>query len=187
MIPHSLFAQLRVIQRKVQMGGVWQLSPPELDWARSKAIPFKGLSGIYLNRSDRSPIDLINEDRVQKVIESLCEYLAAITDSQNGEHLFQNVKARNDVYKGPERNLAPDILFEVPRGYRIETDMPINDPFVRKHRILSTSESFMPGQGHIGIHAPTACAAVFNDGILVDNTKIASLDGLYTVLMGGVK
>lgn len=182
-IPDKYRARLRVIQRRIKMGGVWQLYPPDLKWSETISIPFKGLSGIYLNRREIFPEGVVSSDDSNRIAESICDYLKTITDPVSGTELFESLRPAKTLYRGPEKHLAPDVLFELPPGYSAGTDLSVNGHIIHNYSVLKTSADRMPGQGHIGIHHPSAIAAVFDRTKLNRGTDINSLADIYGILL----
>jgi predicted AlkP superfamily phosphohydrolase/phosphomutase len=182
-VPDRYRARLRIIQRKIKMGGVWQLYPPELNWSESLSIPFKGLPGIYLNRCDIFPEGVVSCEDSFRIAESICDYLSTFTDPASGVELFQSLRPAEVFYHGPQKHLAPDILFDNPPGYRARTDLHMNGQIVHRHKVLRTSADRMPGQGHIGIHSPTAIVAVFDQGNANASINITNLADINPILL----
>ena len=172
-------ARLRILQRKYEMGGVWKLTPPPLDWSRSKVIPYSGLNGLFV-------VDGSSIDSKRDLIKDVCSYLRGIENPIDKKLLFTNVMLREELYQGPYLENSPDILFDVPDGYKIVADVPTSNAVVYKKDIETTSSKFMPGQGHIAFHGKDAVIAVYKSGIIQNCHDIKNIKDLYNIMTGNV-
>ena len=90
-----------------------------VDWSRTSAFAL-GLSGIYLNQQGREPEGIVapGADR-ERLIERLISDLRAFRDPETGEPVVRTVYRREDIYRGPFVEEAPDLILGLEPGYRI--------------------------------------------------------------------
>jgi predicted AlkP superfamily phosphohydrolase/phosphomutase len=180
-LPDSIKPRLRVLQRKIQMGGVWKLTAPDCIWEESTVVPFKGLNGLYLNSEDHFAEGHVDSSEADFILKKIEECLIEIRDEDTGQKVFQNVHRNEQEYEGPLRRTAPDIIFDLPKGYYLSTDIEPSGIYVTTRNIKRTNPSHLPGQGHIGIHASPACYAIFENGSLSDK-QVSKLSELYGIM-----
>jgi predicted AlkP superfamily phosphohydrolase/phosphomutase len=177
-VPDRYIPYLRLMQRQVEMEGVWQIHAPLLDLKRSIAIPFNGLHGIYLNNSKNFQSGFLSEKEAELHKNAIREYLDSITDPDNKALIFSNISKSFQSYCGSLWRLAPDILFELPKEYVIDTSNPKSTHYIIENRITDTSKNHMPGQGHIGVHTSPAFFGVYEKGFNV-KYHVENLSELY--------
>ncbi len=91
-----------------------------LDWNRTWA--YAGLPteyGIFLNVRGREPAGIVEpaayEPLRTEIIAALCEW----RNPQSGQPIMKTVYRREELYTGPFVSQAPDVIFELERGYRV--------------------------------------------------------------------
>ena len=182
-IPHTLRPYLSLLRRKTTMGGEWRLNPPSIDFSKSLVVPFSGLQGLYLNEKNRFPHGVIESDESDAICSDICNYLKGIKDYDSGVSIFQNITSSKEVYTGPYAHLAPNVVFDLPPGYKLEADLFTIFGDIQFKKIYPTKRSHMPGQGHIGIHATPAAYACFKHGNSVVTENIDTLSAIYKILL----
>ena len=92
---------------------------PGVDWGRTSAFAL-GLSGIYLNQQGREPEGIVapGEER-DRLVERLIADLKAFRDPETGDPVVRTVHRREDIYRGPFVEEAPDLILGLEPGYRI--------------------------------------------------------------------
>ncbi|MBN2374492.1 alkaline phosphatase family protein [bacterium] len=116
---------------------------------------------IYINLKGREPEGIVDPDKGYKaLLENLKAGLLQLKDKETGERLIQAVYLRDEVYKGPYINQAPDMIALPENGYDIkgnvdqtdlvqETDMEgmhtFDDAFlfIRDHEIRADAFSIL--------------------------------------------
>jgi predicted AlkP superfamily phosphohydrolase/phosphomutase len=91
---------------------------PNVDWSRSKAYSL-GLGGIFINVKGREGQGAVQPGRQYEVVRS--EIMAKIRefrDPDNGAPVIQGVYRREDIFKGPQLESAPDLQLSFYDGYR---------------------------------------------------------------------
>jgi predicted AlkP superfamily phosphohydrolase/phosphomutase len=89
-----------------------------VDWDRTKAYAL-GLGSIYLNRRGREANGILDRDQADMISAEIVRKLTGIPDSQMGCRAVRRVARREDVYKGPFFDEAPDLIVGFERGYRV--------------------------------------------------------------------
>ncbi len=92
---------------------------PGVDWSRTSAFAL-GLSGIYLNQQGREPEGTVapGAEREQ-LLERLISDLKAFRDPETGDPVVRAVHRRDEIYRGPFVEEAPDLILGLEPGYRI--------------------------------------------------------------------
>ncbi len=106
----SLFKSLRFFLRRGQKSPL--LSLDDVDWPRTKAYSPVGMGGICINVEGREPTGSIKHGRAYQALkEEVAEKLRELKDPVTGERINGQVFLREDIYRGPYLERAPDILF----------------------------------------------------------------------------
>jgi predicted AlkP superfamily phosphohydrolase/phosphomutase len=71
-----------------------------------------------LNRQGRERQGILSEQEAEELARRLQRRLTALTDPDTGRRPFSNVVRREQVYRGPYADLAPDLVLGCRRGYR---------------------------------------------------------------------
>ncbi len=89
-----------------------------VDWSQTSAFAI-GLAGIYLNIKGREAQGIVSPgEEADKLRREIAEKLEGLTDTERGETAVVNVYNAMDVYKGPYKENAPDLIVGYNRGYR---------------------------------------------------------------------
>ncbi len=91
-----------------------------VDWSRTRAYAL-GLAGIYLNRAGREAEGIVEEDDARSVAAEIARTLAGLADPERGAVAVRRVVPREDAYRGPWLEGAPDLLVNTAPGYRISS------------------------------------------------------------------
>jgi len=90
------------------------------DWSRTRA--YAGLPteyGIFLNVRGREPAGTVELSGYETLRTEIIEALRGWCDPRTGEPITKVVYRREELYTGPFVTQAPDIIFELRRGYRV--------------------------------------------------------------------
>jgi predicted AlkP superfamily phosphohydrolase/phosphomutase len=91
----------------------------QVDWDRTRAYAL-GLGGIYLNIKGREQKGIVALDEAGAVKAAVVEGLTGLVDLQCGTAVaVTRVQPREDVYRGPFVEEAPDLLVDFAPGYRV--------------------------------------------------------------------
>lgn len=90
------------------------------DWSQTVAYAGSPTEyGIFLNRSGREPAGIVAEKDYPALRDEIMEALRAWRYAHDGRPVMKAVYAREEIYSGPYTSLAPDIIFELARGFYI--------------------------------------------------------------------
>jgi len=88
-----------------------------IDWSRTKAYAL-GFGGIYLNQVGRECYGIVAEPEARALKQEIMEKLKGFRDPADSEQVVENVYTREEVFKGPYMNEAPDLFIGFKAGYR---------------------------------------------------------------------
>ncbi len=92
---------------------------PNVDWDNTKAYAL-GLGDIYINLRGREMYGAVKPGRqYEKLRDEIKEKLEAWIDDKNGQKPVRRVYKREEVYKGFDPNLVPDLIVANNNGYRV--------------------------------------------------------------------
>ncbi len=92
----------------------------DVDWSRTRAYAL-GLAGIFLNRAGREAEGVVREEDAPAVAAEIRRALAGLADPERGEVAVRSVVLREDAYRGPWLERAPDLLINTAPGYRVSS------------------------------------------------------------------
>jgi predicted AlkP superfamily phosphohydrolase/phosphomutase len=95
------------------------------DWSKTRAYG-AGLNGLYINERGREREGTVapGPDK-DNLVREIAQKLEALTDPKTGERVFLKAFIAKDVYRGPNLEMAPDIVLGFNRGYRISWQSPL--------------------------------------------------------------
>ena len=92
---------------------------PNVDWDNTKAYAL-GLGDIYINLRGREANGIVRPGKqYEKLRDEIKEKLEAWVDAENGQKPVRRVYKREEVYKGFDPNLVPDLIVANNNGYRV--------------------------------------------------------------------
>jgi predicted AlkP superfamily phosphohydrolase/phosphomutase len=89
----------------------------QVDWHRTRAYGM-GLNGLFLNLAGREQHGVVQPGEADALLNELRAKLAGITDPGTGQVAVRDVFDTREVYAGPYRENAPDLLLGYSPGYR---------------------------------------------------------------------
>jgi predicted AlkP superfamily phosphohydrolase/phosphomutase len=90
-----------------------------VDWSQTKAYAV-GLGQIYFNLKGREAQGIVSAGEEYKALqEEIRSKLLPLTDPETGERVFSDIYRRDDIYKGPYIQMAPDLQVGFLDGYRV--------------------------------------------------------------------
>jgi hypothetical protein len=102
-----------------ESGGEWFKG---VDWSKTKAFAL-GLGGLYLNMKGRESQGIVEQgEEAEKLKRELSEKLTGLRDGTNSEIGITSVYDSSQVYTGPYKMNAPDLIIGYNRGYRASWD-----------------------------------------------------------------
>ncbi len=78
-----------------------------------------GLAGIHLHRQDRHPQGTLTAEQAAQLKQRLCQELPELVDPKTGKKPIVAVLDAGEIYSGPYRDRAPDLVVGYEVGYRI--------------------------------------------------------------------
>ena len=98
----------------------------DVDWSKSKAYG-QGLNGIYLNQKGREKSGIVNPgEEAERIKNEIKEKLKKLKDEKNKKMVMKAVYKREELYKGPYTENAPDIIVGYNIGYRLSWESAVN-------------------------------------------------------------
>jgi len=88
-----------------------------VDWGRTRAYAL-GLGGVYLNRRGREAAGVLDDAGAEETARQIVAGLTGLRDDARGARAVERVARREELYRGPFLNEAPDLLVCPSRGYR---------------------------------------------------------------------
>jgi predicted AlkP superfamily phosphohydrolase/phosphomutase len=94
----------------------------EVDWSGTRAYAI-GLAGIFVNQRGREAQGIVAAgQQSQDLVRQLCNQLTGLRDPQNDQVAIHEAVRREDVYRGPYVEAAPDLIVGYHVGYRVSWD-----------------------------------------------------------------
>jgi predicted AlkP superfamily phosphohydrolase/phosphomutase len=91
-----------------------------VDWSRTRAYAL-GLAGVYLNLEGREAHGIVGADEAPTLASALARTLTGLGDQATGETAVRRAFTRDEVYRGPYLDDAPDVVVGCAPGYRISS------------------------------------------------------------------
>jgi predicted AlkP superfamily phosphohydrolase/phosphomutase len=90
-----------------------------VDWSRTKAYAV-GLGQIYFNLRGRESRGIVSSGAEYTALQDeIASKLVTVTDPDTGERVFRAIYRRDEIYKGPYLQSAPDLQVGFNDGYRV--------------------------------------------------------------------
>ncbi len=90
-----------------------------VDWSRTRAYAL-GLGNIYINLKGREALGCVNPGpEYRELLDRLKRELPQMVDPDTGDRPVFAVYTRDELYKGYDPNLTPDLRVTNPPGYRV--------------------------------------------------------------------
>jgi predicted AlkP superfamily phosphohydrolase/phosphomutase len=127
----------------------------QLDWTRTRAFaPLPSGNGIHIVRADHDHPNGVTAGEYIAFRDDLATNLMQIRDPESGEPVVRRVWTRDEIFKGPNIELAPDLTLELTDGGLIS--------------ILDSSEAVRRRPLATGTHHPDGVFALAGPGIRKD-------------------
>jgi predicted AlkP superfamily phosphohydrolase/phosphomutase len=148
--------------------------PQPVDWARTKAYTSVRSTGegVAINLAGREANGIVDPSEYERVRDEVAERVASFVDPQTGRHPVAKVWRREDLFKGPFADAAPDLVLQPGRLYSLSHAKDVvaeADWLSGEHRIEGIFAAAGPavdraavaaGQFRLVDLAPTILAAV---------------------------
>lgn len=93
-----------------------------VDWTKTRAFAL-GLSGIFLNLKGREANGFIEKgEPAMTLAEEIADKLTGIVDPKMGRVAVEDVYAAHEIYTGPYKDQAPDLIVGYSEGWRASWD-----------------------------------------------------------------
>lgn len=127
-----------------------QLAP--FEWSKTKAF-FGFHSDLWLNLRGREEQGIVPHEEVEPLIAELSDALLQIEDPATGNPVIAAVHRRDDIFRGPHANLAPDLMLDTwSAGYRVAPGREASDDVVISPEALAgVRESWSADHRPLGI------------------------------------
>jgi predicted AlkP superfamily phosphohydrolase/phosphomutase len=94
----------------------------DVDWERTRAYAL-GLGGLYINQKGREAKGIVGAgDETRALKADLSKKLKGMKDEEKGAAAISNVYDRDEIYHGPYKDNAPDLIIGYNVGYRASWD-----------------------------------------------------------------
>ncbi|MCU0285938.1 MAG: alkaline phosphatase family protein [Acidobacteria bacterium] len=98
----------------------------DVDWSKSKAYG-QGLNGLFLNIKGREKYGIVNTGKeAEQLKEEIKQKLIAVTDNHTGKPVMKAVYKREELYKGPYTQNAPDVVVGYSIGFKVAWESAVN-------------------------------------------------------------
>jgi predicted AlkP superfamily phosphohydrolase/phosphomutase len=92
---------------------------PNVDWSKTRAYAL-ALGQIYVNQAGREKLGIVAKGAETEALKKeLTERFGALRDPDTGERIVRKVYSREELYRGPYFNEAPDLVVGFEEGYRV--------------------------------------------------------------------
>ncbi len=94
----------------------------DVDWERTRAYAL-GLGGLYINQEGREVKGIVGAgDETRALKAELSKKLNGMKDEEKGAAAISKVYDRDEIYHGPYKDNAPDLIIGYNAGYRASWD-----------------------------------------------------------------
>jgi predicted AlkP superfamily phosphohydrolase/phosphomutase len=90
-----------------------------VDWSQTRAFAL-GLTGIFLNLRDRFSQGIVDSgSEAEQLRDEIVQRLSNLTEPASGGKAIKKIYQATQVYRGPYKNQAPDLIVGYERGFRV--------------------------------------------------------------------
>ena len=92
---------------------------PNVDWSKTRAYAL-ALGQIYVNMKGREARGIVPPGKPYEAVrDELVKKFGALRDPDTGEQVVRKVYTKDELYRGPYFDEAPDLVVGFERGYRV--------------------------------------------------------------------
>jgi predicted AlkP superfamily phosphohydrolase/phosphomutase len=92
---------------------------PNVDWSKTRAYAL-ALGQIYVNQKGREKLGIVAKGAETSALKKeLTERFGALRDPDTGERVVRRIYSREELYRGPYFDEAPDLVVGFEEGYRV--------------------------------------------------------------------
>lgn len=95
-----------------------------VDWSRTRAFAI-GLTGIFVNLKGKFSQGIVEPADAEALRTEIAAKLGAVIDPQTGQGAIKRVYQAVQVYRGPYKEQAPDLIVGYAGGYRVSWEAAI--------------------------------------------------------------
>jgi predicted AlkP superfamily phosphohydrolase/phosphomutase len=112
------------------------LAGSDIDWAKTYAFSRGKEGDIFINLKGRDPEGIVDEKDYDSVRNRIIESFLKLKNPSNGKNVVNKIYKREELYKGPYLEFAPDLLIDwVDSAYMpTESDKNKDSIFVERWR-----------------------------------------------------
>jgi predicted AlkP superfamily phosphohydrolase/phosphomutase len=98
-----------------------------VDWSQTRAFAI-GLSGLYLNLKGREAKGIVDpKTEAPQLRKEIAEKLRSLTDPVRNQPAVKQVYNTREIYSGPYKNDAPDLIVGYHVGYRVSWETAVGE------------------------------------------------------------
>lgn len=110
-----IFGFMNFVLEKIGLNKAGKVTPyltfDDINFSKTSAYAENFGGGIYLNVKGRDTFGIIDQEEYKKFILTVMKSLSEMKNSK-GEKIFKKIYRKEDLYKGPYTDKAPDIIVE---------------------------------------------------------------------------
>ena len=149
----------------------------DVDWTRTRAYAL-GLTGIYLNRTDREKSGIVKPGRELLELQlDIKDKLEKLFDANNGKRPIRRALLTQKNLKGPYVKEAPDLLIGYNRGYRVSWNSAVG---IVGSEIIENNTKSWSGDHSID---PELVPGVFFSNWCIENTVPPGIEDLAPTIL----
>src|SRR5262249_25022048 len=96
-----------------------------VDWSQTRAFAI-GLAGIFINLKDKFSQGIVDPGaEAGQLRDETAQRLTTLVDPESGARAIKRVYLTSQVYRGPYKDQAPDLIPGYQRGYRVAWETAI--------------------------------------------------------------
>jgi predicted AlkP superfamily phosphohydrolase/phosphomutase len=148
-----------------------------VDWSRTRAYAM-GLGNIYINLAGREPNGIVLPgEEYDRVRDAIIDGLEGFVDPETGDHPVAEVFRREEIYRGFDPILIPDLRAANGEGYRVSWQTALGGV---PREVIQLNEKPWSGD-HCSMH-PSEVPAIFFANVPVSKSEPRMEDVFPTIL-----
>ncbi|MEA1928031.1 MAG: alkaline phosphatase family protein [Candidatus Auribacterota bacterium] len=153
----------------------------DVDWSRTRAYAL-GFNALYINQRGREGQGIVSPGAERdRLVKEIAGKLIAVRDPENKKSVIKRVHHREEVYKGPYVEKAPDLMVGYDWGYRTSWESALGD--ITDGELVTESTEKWSGD-HCGATEIVPGILFSNKKILMENPHLYDLSPSILALFG---
>ncbi len=113
--------KLRVFEHLPQLKSRlhYSMAYGNLDWSRTRAFAVGTMGNVYLNVRGREPQGIVAPGEYETTRDEVMAALRALVEPESGRPIFDAVYRREEIYRGPWVEQAPDVIGLIDGPYHV--------------------------------------------------------------------